>query len=157
MLALVASVATSCGGSPPTVAPHAREVEGLTATLEDEIRPLRARRIRWSTTWRLCWAVSPGAAVYELEVLTGEGVGSLRRQLGRCVRIEVAAGENRRAHGLLHRKVQLALAASELGYRVRVVLPDGSAGPWSKPVAAGETTGSPSCSSASCSRTENLP
>jgi hypothetical protein len=114
-------------------------VDGIVATLEREQRPLPHQRIAWSTHWRLCWARYPGARGYELETLTGEGAPSdPRRQRGRCLRLEVAADENRRSEGFKGERIQLALAASQLAYRVRAALGNGRVTPWSEPYAAGE-------------------
>jgi hypothetical protein len=116
-----------------------RAVDGFVAKLEREVRRLPRGRMAWSTYWRLCWARYPGARAYELETLTGEGAPSdLRRQRGRCLRLEVAADENLRSEGFKGERIQLALAASQLAYRVRARLGDGRASRWSEPYAAGE-------------------
>jgi hypothetical protein len=117
-------------------------VDGFVATLERDVRRLPRRRIAWSTYWLLCWARYPRARAYELETLTGEGASSeLRRQRGRCLRLEVAADENKRSEGFKGERIQLALAASQLAYRVRAALRNGHASPWSEPYAAGEEVG----------------
>jgi hypothetical protein len=127
-------------GEPPssltrTVSPA---VEGLTATLEDVVRELPGERITWSTSWVLRWEPYPGAIAYELQALTGEGVSpKLRRQGEHCFRLEVAANENERWQGLLHRDLQLVLRVGQLAYRVRAVLDANSVSAWSPMIAVG--------------------
>lgn len=117
-----------------------RPVQEMVATLEDEVRNLPEQRIAWSTFWKLCWEEYPGATGYELELLTSEGVSpKLRRQSARCFRIEVAAGENKRKEGMIHRDIQLALQKGQLACRVRAVFDAGRVSEWSSPVAVGET------------------
>ncbi len=117
-------------------------VRGLVATLEDEVHDLPGERMAWATYWKLCWEDYPGARAYELQLLTGEGVSpKLRRQSERCVRLEVAKGENAKKLGLVNREVLLALQAGQLAYRVRAVLDEGRVSDWSSPVAAGEAAG----------------
>jgi hypothetical protein len=142
LAALVLPACDSSDSSSSTRASRPRAVEGFVATLEREKRPLRRERIAWSTYWRLCWDPYPGARAYEIETLTGEGAPSEReRRRGRCLRLEVAAGENARGDGREGERVQLALAASQLAYRVRAVLGDGRSSRWSGPYAAGEEVG----------------
>ena len=135
---------TSCASSDAPEIVSGPPVEGLTATLEDEVRDLPGGRIAWSTHWELCWKPYPGAAeAYELKTLTGEGEvsGELRRQEENCFRIKAAAGENEKSEGLKTRDVQLALQQSQLAYRVRAVLGEGRVSEWSKPVPVGKTLG----------------
>ncbi len=88
---------TSCASSEAPEVVSGPPVEGLSATLKDEVRNLPVDRIAWSTYWELCWEPYPGAEAYELETLTGEGEasGELRRQEENCFRIKAAAGENK--------------------------------------------------------------
>lgn len=112
---------------------------GLTTSLQDEITPMPEDRIKWSTFWQLCWDAYPGVKVYELRALTGEGdPGRLRRQTGRCFRIQAAAGYNKRSQGRALREMQLALQQGQLAYGVRAVLTDGRVTPWSAAVPVGE-------------------
>lgn len=129
-------------GPPLVVQPP---VGGLAARLEESSRDLPDHRIAWQTWWELCWSDYPGARAYEIQSLTGEGASSkLRRQTDRCFRLEVAAGENDRAAGLLNRDVQLALESGQIAYRVRAVLDGNRVSEWSAAVAAGRSpSGSP--------------
>jgi hypothetical protein len=133
--AVVAALALAGCGSGGTEPP----LRGFTATLDRDVRRLPGGRIVWSTEWRLCWAPRAGALAYEVQTLTGEGAsGNTARQAGRCLELEVAANENRRAEGYRDERVQVALAASQLAYRVRAVLADGRFTPWSGAYPAGE-------------------
>jgi hypothetical protein len=118
-------------------------VEGLTATLKDEVRDLSVDRIAWSTYWELCWEPYSGAEAYELKALTGEGEvsGELRPQEENCFRIKAAAGENKESEGLKTRNVQLALQRSQLAYQVRAVLGEARVSEWSRPVPVGKKRG----------------
>jgi hypothetical protein len=133
---------TSCASSEAPEVVRGPPVEGLTATLEDEVRDLPGGRIAWSTYWELCWEPYPGAEAYELKTLTGEGEvsGELRRQEENCFRIKAAAGENEKSEGLKTRDVQLALQQGQLAYRVRAVLGGGRVSEWSKAVPVGQET-----------------
>ncbi len=125
--------------SQPPAGQATRSVEGFVATLQREVRELPAERMAWSTFWRLCWSRFPGARAYELATLTGEGRSpQLRRQRARCLRLEVAAGENARSERFKDERTQLALTAGQLAYRVRAVRADGGVTRWSRPYAAGE-------------------
>jgi len=134
---------SSCASSEAPEVVSGPPVEGLNATLKDEVRDLPVDRIAWSTYWELCWEPYPGAEAYELETLTGEGEASseLRRQEENCFRIKAAAGENKKSEGLKTRDVQLALQQGQLAYRVRAVLGEGHVSEWSKPVPVGKKLG----------------
>jgi hypothetical protein len=140
---LLLLLTSSCTSSEATEVVSGPPVEGLTATIEDEVRNLPGGRIAWSTYWELCWKPYPGAKAYELKTLTGEGEvsGELRRQEGNCFRIEVAAGENEKSEGLETRDVQLALQQGQLAYRVRAVLGGGRVSKWSKAAPVGKKLG----------------
>ena len=113
-------------------------VSGLESRLEDVVKDLPGGRIHWSTYWKLCWQAYPGAAAYELQAATSEGVSPmLRRQAGRCFRIEAAAGENPKSQGLLKRELLLKLQSAQLGYRVRAVLEQDRFSDWSRIVPVG--------------------
>lgn len=128
--------------APSIRAEAARPIQGMVATLEDEVRDLPEQRIAWSTFWKLCWEEYPGASGYELELLTSEGVSpELRRQSARCFRVEVASGENKRNEGMVHRDIQLALQKGQLACRVRAVFDAARVSEWSSPVVVGETPG----------------
>lgn len=123
----------------PQVAP--RTVSGLLTTLEDEVRDLPDGQIAWSTYWKLCWDEYPGAQGYELQTMTGEGRSpKLRRQSGRCFRLQSAAGENQKSAGLVNRDLQLKLQEGQLGYRVRAVLADNRVSEWSVSMPVGKAT-----------------
>lgn len=116
-------------------------LEGIVATFEDEVQDLTGKRIAWSTYWKLCWQSYPGAKVYELQTVTGEGVSpKLRRQSDRCFRIQAAAGENQKSLGLFNRDAILSLQASQLSYRVRAVVDENRVSEWSAAMAVGELT-----------------
>lgn len=118
-------------------------VKEIVATLEDEVQDLPDARIAWSTYWKLCWHY-PGATVYELQTLTGEGASpKLRRQSDRCFGIEAAAGNNPKSQGLFNRKVLLLLQKSQLAYRVRAILDDNRVSEWSAAMAVGDTSTGP--------------
>jgi hypothetical protein len=161
---LLLLLTSSCASSEATEVVSGHPVEGLTATLEDEVRDLPGGRIAWSTYWELCWEPYPGAKAYELKTLTGEGEvsGELRRQEGNCFRIEVAAGENEKSEGLETRDVQLALQQGQLAYRVRAVLGGGRVSKWSKAAPVGKKLGersappSPATPGSAASRAEPL-
>lgn len=116
---------TPTSSPPPTI-------QGLAATLEDEVRDADGGRIRWSTYWKLCWDEYPGALSYELQAATSEGASpKLRAESGRCFRIEVAAGVNDKSQGLLNREQLVSLQTGQLTYRVRAVLNEGRRSEWS--------------------------
>ena len=116
-------------------------VQNLTTELEDEVQDLPGGEIKWSTFWRLCWANYEGATAYELQPLTSEGASDkLERQSERCFRVEVALGKNPKTQGLLNRELQLAIRSSQLAYRVRAVLADGTKSEWSRPLSVGKPT-----------------
>ena len=134
-------LAAACGRKAQQRVSVAPPVQNLSATLDDEIHELSGEKIKWSTSWRLCWADYKGVSEYQLQALTSEGASDkLRRQSERCFRVEVAAGENPKTQGLLNRDLQVAMRSSELAYRVRAVLGDGQFSEWSKPLSVGETT-----------------
>ncbi len=137
-LVLTLLLLTACGGEQQDARPAAAPT-GFVATLIDDVKPKPRGRIRWTTTWRLCWDVPPGAVGYELQTLTGEGTSpKLRRHADRCLRIEAAVNENRKSQGLFNRKLLLATISGQLAYRVRSVLEDGSRSAWSRSYAVGE-------------------
>ena len=115
-------------------------VEMVEARLQDRTTPLRGR-ISWSTTWRVCFAPDRADTTrMEAQAVTSEGAGTSLRQLeGRCLKLEVARGENDNGAGMSGRDTQLAEAAA-LAYRVRGVHSDGSVSPWTRPIPAGTTT-----------------
>lgn len=144
---IFALLVASCGSpstTPPTQTTSAQPpptVQGLAATLEDEVRDVNNGRIKWSTYWKLCWNEYPSAKAYELQVMTSEGVSpKLRRQTDRCFRIEAAAGINDKSQGLLNRDQLLGLQFGQLSYRVRAVLDDNRFSEWSTAMALGRTT-----------------
>jgi hypothetical protein len=140
MLLLAALTLSGCGSASGPAQVVQPPVTGLVATLEDESRDLNAGRIAWSTYWKLCWSVYPGAIAYELQPLTGEGASSkFRRQREECYRVQAAAGENDKAQGLLNRDVQLSLQRGQLAYQVRAILPEHRVSAWSRAVAVGQT------------------
>jgi hypothetical protein len=126
--------------SPTQPVEAGRAVEMAEAVLDDKITPAPNRRISWSTTWRVCFA--PGRADttrMEAQAVTSEGSGtSLRKLEGRCLKLEVARGENDAGAGMPGRDTQLAEAAA-LAYRVRAVHEDGTVTPWTAPIPAGST------------------
>ena len=124
---------SACGGAadagPPLPAPA-----GLVATLEDEV----AAGGSWRTWWVLCWDAAPGAVAYELKTVTGEGPSpTLRRQAGRCLRIEAAAGDGPPGERAARRAAQLAAQQGQLAFQVRSLPAHGPPGEWSAPVAVG--------------------
>ena len=140
---VLAGLLGGCGrpssSAAPQVVPPA--VGGLAATLEDEVRDLPGGQIAWSTYWQFCWAEYPGAQAYELQTMTGEGRSpKLRRQSGRCFRLQAAAGENQKTEGLVNRELQLALQEGQLAYRVRAILLDNRVSEWSAPMPVGKAT-----------------
>ncbi|MDQ3255131.1 MAG: hypothetical protein M3R15_14710 [Acidobacteriota bacterium] len=144
---ICALLAASCGSpssTPSTQTTPVRPpptVQGLSATLEDEVRDVDNGRIKWSTYWKLCWDEYPKAQAYELQVMTSEGTSpKLRRQTDRCFRIEAAAGINDKSQGLLNRDQLLGLQLGQLAYRVRAVLDDDRFSEWSTAMALGRTT-----------------
>ena len=134
ILILLCSI--SLAGGPEVVKPP---VSGIESTLDDVAQDLSGQRIRWSTYWRLCWTEYPGARAYELQAQTIEGIApNLRRQTDRCIRIEVAAGENDKSQGFLNRELLLTLQSAHLAYRVRAVLDNNRFSEWSRGVPAGK-------------------
>jgi hypothetical protein len=132
LLVTAALALAGCGGSgdagiagpPPT---------GLVAALEDEVTGAS-----WRTSWVLCWDDQPGAVAYELMTVTGEGASpKLRRQAGRCLRVEAAAGEGPVDERPARRAAQLAAQQGQLAFQVRTVPVDGPPGRWSPAVAVG--------------------
>jgi hypothetical protein len=112
---------------------------GLRARLDDETQPARADLVSWRTFWELCWDDYPGAVAYELRAVTGEGVSPhVKRQKGRCLRIEAASGETTPADEASQRTLLLAEQRSELAYQVRAVTPDHAVSEWTPAVAVGE-------------------
>lgn len=140
---VLAGLLTGCNRASSTAAPQVapRAVSGLVTTLEDEVRDLPDRQIAWSTYWKLCWDEYPGAQGYELQTMTGEGRSpKLRRQSGRCFRLQAAAGENQKTAGLVNRELQLKLQEGQLAYRVRAVLADNRVSEWSVSMPVGKAT-----------------
>lgn len=128
--------------APPVHKETAGPVQRMVASLEDEVKDLPQKRIAWSTFWKLCWDEFPGARGYELQTLTSEGRSPrLHRQVERCFRIQVAAGENLRTEGLVDRKIQLLLQSGQLAYRVRAVFDGERAGEWSPSIPVGKELG----------------
>jgi hypothetical protein len=75
----------------------------------------------------------------EAQAVTPEGSGtSLRKLVDRCLKLEVARGENDAGAGMPGRDTQLAEAAA-LAYRVRAMHRDGTVTPWTEPIPAGST------------------
>ncbi|MBA3714554.1 MAG: hypothetical protein H0W76_19185 [Pyrinomonadaceae bacterium] len=155
LMLLLTLLASSCGwpSPPPGMRSHVQHsspnapparlppIERFWTTLEDEVRDIGDDRIRWSTYWKLCWEKYPEAIAYELQTITGEGSSSkLRRQSEICFRLEVAAGENKRAQGLLNREEMLGLQEGQLSYRVRAMFSNNGASEWSLPMAVGKAT-----------------
>jgi hypothetical protein len=134
-LALAAVVVCGCGTAEREA--RAPAVTDLRATLDDRDAEPSSGRGGWSTTWRLCWDAPPRATYYELQALTSEGAGPVRRSVGRCFSLEVAAGDGRASGAFLRRAQQLAATRSQLAYRVRAVSSDGDRGPWSREIDAG--------------------
>ena len=107
-------------------------IDGFVTTLEDEVRDLPDGQIAWSTYWKTCWTAYPDADLYEIEVTTMEGASpKLRRQKGPCHRIEIAAGNNPKAQGLLGRKMLINLQVGQLAFRYRAVLDEDRFSAWS--------------------------
>lgn len=141
LLLLLLATAVGCHKPAAVAASATSTVQGLKATLEDEVQDLPEGRIRWSTYWQLCWDAAPAAVAYELQAATAEGnARQVRRVTEHCFRLQAAAGENKRAQGLLNRALQLALQAGQLAYRVRAVHQDGSRTEWSRPLAVGKVS-----------------
>ena len=115
-------------------------VEMVEARLQDKTTPAPNGRIAWSTTWQACFAPDRADTTrMEAQAVTPEGPGTSLRQLeGRCLKLEVARGENDKGAGMSGRDTQLAEAAA-LAYRVRAVHGDGTVTPWTKPIPAGTT------------------
>jgi hypothetical protein len=95
-------------------------------------------RVRWTTTWRACFAAHPedtGTVVgWETQVGTPEGSSPQVDELpSACVELDVATGTDAGRSG---RAVQLA-DAQALTYRVRAVHADGTVTPWTEPVRVG--------------------
>ena len=107
-------------------------VDGMTTTLEDEVRDLPNGQIAWSTYSKTCWNAYPDAEVYEIEVTTMEGTSpKLRRQKGSCHRLQIVAGRNAKSEGLLNRKTLIGLQTGQLAFRYRAVLDEGRFSEWS--------------------------
>jgi hypothetical protein len=84
------------------------------------------------------WDEYPDAVGYDVRTLTGEGASArLARQPHRCLRIEVAAGENTAAELPARRKMLLAMQQGQLAFQVRAVGRGGRVSPWSRPLAVG--------------------
>jgi hypothetical protein len=108
-----------------------------TAGLVDAEQPDGAR-VRWTTTWRACFATHPEdtdpAVGWEARVGTSEGSSPQVDELpSACVELDVATGTDADRRG---RAVQLA-DAQALTYQVRAVHADGTVTPWSEPVRVG--------------------
>ena len=107
-------------------------VKHITTALEDKTEEMPGGDISWSTYWKLSWDAYPGAEAYELKVITMEGSSPrLRRQAGTSYRLQIAAGRNPKAQGLLNRKKLIDLQMGQLSYQVRAVLPDHQYSAWS--------------------------
>jgi hypothetical protein len=97
--------------------------------------------VAWTTSWRLCWDAYAGARAYELQASTPEGPSRrIRRQAGRCFELEVAAGSGPRRGWRAERRVQLAVGAGQVAYRVRAVLDAPRVSGWSRSVDVGVPT-----------------
>jgi hypothetical protein len=117
-----------------------RPLKMVEARLDDKTTAKPNGRTSWSTTWRACFAPDPaGTTRMEAQAVTSEGSGTSLRQLeDRCLKLEVARGENDARAGMPGRDTQLAEAAA-LAYRVRAVHQDGTVTPWTAPIPAGST------------------
>jgi len=133
------TVAAPLSVTPPPSQLVTPAVAGLVATLEDEQRDLPDGQIAWTTHWKLCWEPYAGAQEYELEPTTGEGVSRRRaHQIGTCLRVEVAKGQNAKAQGLFNRDLMLASLSGMLAYRVRAVMAEGRVSQWSPAMIVGQ-------------------
>jgi hypothetical protein len=126
--------------SPAKPVEAGRPLEMVEARLDDKATPKPNGRTSWSTTWRVCFAPDrTDTTRMEAQAVTSEGSGTSLRQLeGRCLRLEVARGENDAGAGMPGRDTQVADAAA-LAYRVRAVHRDGTVTPWTKPIPVGTT------------------
>ncbi|MFN0026056.1 MAG: hypothetical protein ACKV2O_02555 [Acidimicrobiales bacterium] len=117
------------------------QVQGFKASIGDEVVPVSGGKIRWETRWQLCWDVYPAATAYELQVVTSEGSSTKStRQSDPCVSLQIAAGENDAAQGMLNRDLIVATTAGHVGYRVRAILGEDTVSSWSAPYFAGDVT-----------------
>lgn len=126
--------------SPAKPVEAGRPLEMVEARLDDKTTPKPNRRTAWSTTWWACFAPDRADTTrMEAQAVTSEGSGTSLRQLeGRCLKLEVARGENDAGAGMPGRDTQLAEAAA-LAYRVRAVHGDSTVTPWTAPIPAGST------------------
>jgi hypothetical protein len=116
-------------------------VTGIVTVLEDEVTELPNQRISWSTYWKLCWQPYSGAAFYELQAVTMEGISpKLHRLTDHCFRLQAATNENLNSQGLLNRELMLSLIAAQLSYRLRAVLDDSQVSEWSVTMPVGEVS-----------------
>ena len=137
---------SSPAGPRPSQASQSQSVEAgsplemVEARVDDKVTPAPNGRIAWSTTWRICFAPDRvDTAQMEAQAVTSEGSGTSLRQLeGKCLKLEVARGENDKGAGMFGRDTQLAQAGA-LAYRIRAVHGDGTVTPWTKPIPAGTT------------------
>ena len=136
--AAIVILAVGCGADEPLTAGRVT----LRASLHDvPASPAPAGRAAWSTLWRLCWQASGAADGFELQPLTSEGPGRVRRAAGSCTTLEVAAGEGGGRTRVARRATQLAQVRSELAYRVRAIGAGDRRGPWSCAAEAGAVGG----------------
>lgn len=106
---------------------------GLRATLvdtTDRYSGAGLQRWRWQTHWVVQWQPVPGAAEYEIILMTSEGTSKKTTRLTQPpFRLEVAKGDNVMAEGMPTRPIQLLTIQSLLSIKIVPRMPDGSAGP----------------------------
>lgn len=106
---------------------------GLRATLvdtSDRYRSAGREHWRWQTHWVVQWQPVPGAADYEIILMTSEGTSKKTTRVTQPpFRLEVAKGDNPRREGMPTRPIQLLTIQSLLSIKIVPRLPDGSAGP----------------------------
>jgi hypothetical protein len=151
VLALGAVVAAlGCGDGGAGGPRHAAAAPGhlvLRSALMDHARAGRGATVVWSTSWQLCWRAQGRAESFELQPLTSEGAGRVRRTPRHCFALGVAAGNDRPGARAAHRAEQLATTRSQLAYRVRAIGAGGRCSPWSCVAETGfVATGGGACS-----------
>ena len=112
-------------------------ITGLRTEVIDQEMPLEGGRVSWSTRWRLCWAMVPGATGYLVTAVTPEGAGPPREIDQPCYDLTVANGVASQLGERPGRSQQLSLMQTMLSISVAARMSDGTVGPASPDIAVG--------------------
>lgn len=133
----VGAVKNSMPAASTSLRPSSPALTGLKAELIDQETPLEGGRVSWSTRWRLCWELTPGAVGYLVTTATPEGVSPPGDTTDLCFVLTVASGTADRRGERPTRSQQLSLMQTMLSVSVAARMSDGTVGPASPDIAVG--------------------